>query len=248
MDLTNNTILITGGSSGIGLELSRELVKRNNEVIICGRSLEKLQKAKERIPKLHIFQCDIASSEQCKELINKVVQLFPRLNVLINNAAIVHKTSFTDTEGIVSMGEKEMAINLMAPIRFSSLLVDHFTAKKNATIINVTSGLVYTPRIDYPFYNATKAGLHSFTMVLRLQLAPRRIKVTEVMFPAVDTPWHKGKPPKIVISVEKAVSEMLKGLEQGTCEIRIGGAKLLYFLSRFVPNYAFKLVNNLKDR
>ncbi|CAM1373705.1 SDR family oxidoreductase [Tenacibaculum xiamenense] len=248
MDLKNNTILITGGSSGIGLELSRELVKRNNEVIVCGRSIEKLQKAKEYIPELHIFQCDISSSEQCKELINKIVQLFPKLNVLINNAAIVHKTSFTETEGIVSMAEKEIAVNLTAPIQFSSLLADHFTGKDNATIINVTTGLIYMPRIDYPFYNATKAALHSFTMVLRLQLALKRIKVTEVMFPAVDTPWHNGNPPKIAIPVEKAVSEMLVGLEKGKCEIRIGGVKLLYFLSRLLPNYAFKLVNNLKDK
>ncbi len=248
MDLKNNTILITGGSSGIGLELSKELVKRNNTVIICGRSLDKLQEAKNQIPELHVFQCDIASSEQCKELINKVVQLFPQLNVLINNAAIVHKTDFTETEGIMAMAEKEIAVNLTAPIRFSSLLTEHFTGKDNATIINITTGLIYMPRIVYPFYNATKAGLHSFTMVLRLQLAQRTIKVTEVMFPAVDTPWHKGKPPKIAISTEEAVSEMLVGLEKGKCEIRIGGVKLLYILSRMLPNYAFKLVNNLKDR
>jgi len=109
------------------------------------------------------------------------------------------------------------------------------------------TGLLYRPRADYPFYNATKAVLHSFTQVLRKQTENSKIKIVEVMFPAVKTPWHKGKPPKIAISAEKAVNEMLKGLEKNKKEIRVAGAKMLYMVSRIAPKFAFKKVNSLEN-
>jgi uncharacterized oxidoreductase len=98
----------------------------------------------------------------------------------------------------------------------------------------------------YPFYNATKAALHSFTQVLRWQNKDKNLKITEVMFPAVDTPWHGGNPPKIAIPVEKAITEMLKGLQKGKPEIRVGGANLLYRVSRIAPGFAMKKVNSLE--
>lgn len=113
-------------------------------------------------------------------------------------------------------------------------------------IINVTTGLAYVPKAAYPFYNATKAALHSFTQVLRYQLRREQIKIVEAMFPAVDTPWHQGRAPKIAIPVEKAVSEMIEKLENGIDEKRIGKVKLIYWISRILPSFAFNKINSLK--
>src|SRR5690606_7787200 len=97
-----------------------------------------------------------------------------------------------------------------------------------------------------PFYNATKAALHSFTQVLRLQTPAERLRVMEVLFPVVDTPWHQGKPPKMAIPVAQAVDEMLRGLQKGKPEIRVGKVKLLYRLSRLAPGFALKVMNRVE--
>lgn len=112
--------------------------------------------------------------------------------------------------------------------------------------MNVTTGLAYVPKATYPFYNATKTALHSFTRVLRHQLRQSNIKVFEALIPAVDTPWHSGKAPKIAITVEKAVDEMIAGLEYGKEEIRIGKVKLIYWISGIAPGFAFIKINNLE--
>ncbi|MGB5698566.1 SDR family oxidoreductase [Muriicola sp.] len=247
MKLENNTVLITGGSSGIGLELSKVLIQKGNKVIICGRSNEKLTKAREIEPKLITYQCDLSISEECINFSKKITEKHPELNVLINNAAIVNKTNFLNTDTIVEMAENEMQTNFMAPIRLIHLLSPILQKNNKPTIINITTGLIYTPRADYPFYNATKAALHSFTQVFRKQTENSNINIVEVMFPAVKTPWHKGKPPKIAISAEKAVNEMIKGLEKNKKEIRVAGAKMLYIVSRIAPKFAFRKVNSLED-
>jgi uncharacterized oxidoreductase len=247
MNLTNKTILITGGSSGIGLELSKVLIQKNNKVIICGRSEDKLKKAKDLMPNLITYPCDLSVPKECEEFAHIIREKHPDLNILINNAAIVHRTNFLATPNIMAMAEKELETNLMAPIRLIHFL--HPILQKNAdpAIINITTGLVYVPRSDYPFYNATKAALHSFTQVLREQTKSSNFHIVEVLFPAVKTPWHKGKAPKIAISTEKAVNEMMKGLARGSKEIRVAGANMLYKVSRIAPNFAFKKVNSLKD-
>lgn len=247
MKLSGNTILITGGSSGIGLTLSKQFIKRNNKVIICGRSKQKLDDAKKQIPELEIFQCDISDKNQCKELARWIIKEHPKLNLLINNAAIVNKTNFLSTNEIIEMAEQEMETNFMAPVRLIHFLYPNMQKNDHPTIINITTGLIYSPRADYPFYNSTKAALHSFTQVFRKQTEMLTVNTIEVMFPAVDTPWHKGNPPQIAISADKAVSEMLIGLEKGKTEIRVAGAKLLYLLSRIAPKFAFKKVNSLQD-
>jgi len=247
MKLENNTVLVTGGSSGIGLELSKVLIQKGNKVIICGRSNEKLSKAKIQEPKLTTYQCDLSNSRECADFSKIISENHPDLNILINNAAIVNKTDFLSTDGIIEMAESEMETNFMAPLRLIHFLNPILQKNNNPAIINITTGLVYTPRADYPFYNATKAALHSFTQVLRKQTENSKIKIVEVMFPAVNTPWHKGKPPKIAIPTYKAVNEMLKGLDKNKKEIRVAGAKMLYMVSRIAPRLAFSKVNSLQN-
>lgn len=247
MNLKNNTILITGGSSGIGLELSKALIQKGNNVIICGRSNAKLSEAKRIEPHLISYQCDLSNSRECTDFSKMISTSHPDLNILINNAAIVHKKNFLNTDNIIEMAENEIETNFLAPIRLIHYLYPVLQKNKNSAIINITTGLVYTPRADYPFYNATKAALHSFTQVFRKQTENLGINVVEVMFPAVKTPWHKGNPPKIAISTEKAVNEMIEGLARNKKEIRVAGAKRLYAVSRIAPKFAFTKVNSLKN-
>ncbi len=246
MKLENNTVLITGGSSGIGLELAKVLVAKNNKVLICGRNLEKLTQAKAQIPEIEFFQCDISKPDESEKLAKWVKDTYPACNNLINNAAIVNKIDFFDDKKSIELAEIEYETNLLAPIRLIKLLYPTLKTHNSSVIINITTGLIYAPRVIYPFYNSSKSALHSFTQTLRIRLKNEKTEVFEVMFPAVDTPWHQGKPPKIAISTQSAVSEMIKGLEKGKPEIRVRGAKILYKVSRLAPGFALKKINSLE--
>jgi len=244
MVLQNNTILITGGSSGIGLELAKRLIEKDNKVIICGRSKEKLESAKTKYPGIEIFQCDLSKQEDCEGLSDWVQEKYPDCNILINNAAIVHTADFRNDERILEKIKTEIHTNLLAPIILTKLFIPILENNPNPKLINVTSALAYVPKADYPFYNATKSALHLFTQTLRLQMNKFTIDILEVFLPAVDTPFHKGNPPKKVITVEKAVDKMINGIEKGEIEIRVGIAKLIFLMSRIAPKFALKKVNN----
>ena len=248
MKLENNTVLITGGSSGVGLELAQRLIQLNNKVLICGSSLEKLERAKAQMPSIDYLACDLSEEDSPSQLFKWVKENHPTCNVLVNNAAITHTLDFHDTPDILEVAKKEMQVNLMAPIELTKLFTPLLEQNPNPAVINITSGLVYSPRAIYPFYNATKAALHSFTQVLRIQSSKRNLDVIEILLPAVNTPWHKGNPPKIAIPVEKAVDGMLKGLRKGETEIRVAGVKILYALFRIAPSFALKKINNLNSK
>jgi len=246
MKLKNSTVLITGGSSGIGLELAKVLTSKGNKVIICGKSNEKLLAAKKQLPQLITYQCDLSDSAECTDFANKMALNHPDLNILINNAAIVNKIDFIDDKNALVLAENEYQTNLIAPIRLIKLLYPTISKNPSSAIINITTGLIFAPRVIYPFYNSSKSALHSFTQTIRLRLKDENTKVIEVMFPAVDTPWHNGTPPKIAIPVDKAVAEMITGLEKGNTEIKVGGAKILYLMSRLAPAFALKKINSVE--
>jgi len=167
--------------------------------------------------------------------------------MLINNAALVNVTQFYADEKAIEKADYEMRTNFMAPVILSKLLIPVLEKNVNPKLINVTTGLVYAPKAVYPFYNATKAALHSFTQVLRLQMEKvSKLSIVEVMFPAVDTPWHNGNTPKMAIPVEDAVSEMIEKLEKGEKEIKIAKVNLIYKMSRLAPKFALKKINSLE--
>ncbi|MCU0386571.1 MAG: SDR family NAD(P)-dependent oxidoreductase [Flavihumibacter sp.] len=245
MQLSGNTILITGGSSGIGLEMTKQFSAFNNTVIICGRNKETLLQAQWEVPGIHIYTCDLAIESDRLKLATWIADNHPQLNVLINNAAIVHRENFTKDPFGYEKALKEIETNLTAPIHLIHLLLPLLRKQSSAAILNITTGLVYTPRTLYPIYNATKAALHSFTQVLREQIKPVPIEIIEVLFPVVNTPWHKGAAPRIAIQPQEAVAKMLKGIENNKAEIRVGAVQLLYFLQRLAPRFAFKKINQL---
>lgn len=245
MKLEHQTILITGGSSGICLELARQLLEKRNTVIICGRSVQRLSQAKAVLPAVHTFGCDISREDEREHLLHWVSQHHPSCNVLVNNAAIVYKTDFRTDKNMLEKASQEIKTNLVAPIAFSKMFLPLLEQHQQSAIINITTGLVYAPRAVYPTYTATKAALHAFTQVLRFQLKALPIQIHEVMMPVVDTPWHKGEVPRIAITPQKAVTEMIKKLERGKPEIRIGAVRMLYALSRIAPAFAFRKINQI---
>ncbi|WPO76918.1 SDR family oxidoreductase [Flavobacterium sp. KACC 22761] len=243
MEIINSTIVVTGGSSGLGFEMCRQLIAKGNKVIACSSTLEKLECAQKQLPHLIIYKCNIANEFECEDFTEWLRTNHSDVNVLINNAAIVNKSNFIEDHLSLEKMNNEFSVNLFAPIRLIKLLYPLLIQNQNSKIVNITTGLVYVPRAVYPFYNASKSGLHSFTQVLREQLKEEQIKVIEVLFPVVDTPWHKGNPPKIAIKPEKAVSEMLERISHNELEIRIAKVRLLYWLFRMAPRFAFKKIN-----
>lgn len=244
MKLSNNTIFITGGSSGIGLEMADVLTQKGNQVIICGRSAEKLEKAEQTIPGLKTLQCDLSESKERKQLVNWVMKKHPECNVLINNAAIVHQTNFFSDQDMIEKANLEIETNFTAPVELTKLFSPHLEKNPDSAIIYITTGLVYSPKAAYPIYCATKSALHSFIQTLRWQIKDIPIGIYEVLMPAVDTPFHRGNPPQITISPDKAVQEMLDKLKKDQKEIKIGRVGILHYLSRIAPDFAMKKVNS----
>lgn len=243
--LTANTIVITGGSSGVGLELARQFVQQKNTVIICGRSEQKLADAVRQIPGLITYSCNIAEPAACRSFYEWVKHNHPGCNILINNAAIAYTASFLQDDQAIEKAEEEFQTNVLAPIHltklFSPLLLQH----KLPVLVMISTGLVYAPKASYPFYNATKAALHSFSQTLRMQAATTPLKVIEALLPVVDTPWHKGSVPESAISATQAATEIIAGIHKGKNEIRVSKVALLYWIARMAPNLAVKIINGL---
>jgi uncharacterized oxidoreductase len=242
MKLTGQTIVITGGSSGIGFALAKQLAAMNT-VIIAGRDERKLETARSSIPGLRTIACDISQSADRIRLIQSLLRDYPKLNVLINNAGIQHHLRFDTyhanrTESIL---EEEMNINLLAPIHLCSLLVPHLLEQPGAAIMNVTTGLVIVPKVESPLYSASKSALSTFTSTLRTQLRDSAVQVTEAMPPLVDTPMTHGRG-KGKITPEACAAEMIRGLEQGKSVIRVDKVKLLYAIHRFWPGLAIRIM------
>lgn len=186
MRYTGNTILITGGSSGIGLALAERFLTLGNEVIICGRREKSVTDVKKRFPKIHTFISDTGDEKSRLELVNDVTRQFPHANILINNAGIQNKVELTKLESWKDL-RQEILINVEGPMHLSMLFIPHFLKLKSSCIINVSSGLAFSPLANVPIYCATKAAIHSFTLSLRFQLKETPIEVVEIIPPAVRT-------------------------------------------------------------
>lgn len=183
MQLSNNKILITGGASGIGLGLAERFLKENNTVIICGRRESALKEAKEKFPSLITKTCDLSAASEREGLYKWITTEYPDLNVLVNNAGIQNWMQVTD-EDFFQRAKEEITINVEAPLHLTSLFIN---APALNTIINVTSGLAFTPLAKTPVYSGTKSFLHSFTLSLRHLMKAKNIEVIEIIPPALNT-------------------------------------------------------------
>jgi uncharacterized oxidoreductase len=238
MKLTGNTILITGGTSGIGLGLAKRFVELDNEVIITGRNQSKLDAAKAANPKLRVLRSDCSDLAAVSELARTMKQSYPKLDVLVNNAGVmVYRNIAASTADLAAL-TSEVDTNIAGPVRLVSALVDQLKANKG-TIINVSSGLAFVPLTAAPIYSGTKAFMHAYTITLRQQLAAHGVEVIELMPPAVRTELvdYPEKPSFKVISTDELVSATFKALAKGKREIRPGQANGLRFMSRVAPGF-----------
>lgn len=244
MNLKNNTILITGGSSGLGFEFTKQLLAMGNTVIITGRNQAKLDQTKKQFPNVHIFQSDVSEAKSITELYKKVIASFPQLNILINNAGEMRKINLQDPSIDLENITKEIDINLSGPIRMVQQFLPHLKMQKSSAIMNVTSGLALIPFPILPIYGATKSGLRSYTKSLRIQLKNTNIKVFELIAPGAKTPLNDkfvtDVDPKTLMDAGKLVAVAIKGLTNDTFAIYPGIAKFIKVISRIAPNLLLK--------
>lgn len=219
MNMHGNTILITGGSNGIGLALAERLLALGNRVIICGRREDKLATAAEAVKGLFTIPCDVADETQRTALYERIISEFPETNVLINNAGIQRRMDLTDPDVAWHDVKQELAINLEAPIHFARLFTAHLVKQQNPAIVNVSSELAFMPPIWVPVYGATKAGVHSFTFSLRKQLEHTGITVIEVIPPAVNTDLGGVGLHTFGVDVNLFADAVIDGLSKGQIEI-----------------------------
>ena len=218
MKLSGNKILITGGASGIGLGLTERFIKENNTVIICGRREDALKEVNTKFPSVITKQCDLSLAVEREGLYKWVAEQHSDLNVLVNNAGIQQWMTVTD-DNFMLRAKDEIAINIEAPLHLISLFVK---LNSLSTIINVTSGLSFSPLSRVPVYSATKAFFHSFTLSLRHLLKSRNIEVLELIPPALNTGLggkglHDQAPP-----VSDFIESVFEQLRQGKTEITFG--------------------------
>jgi uncharacterized oxidoreductase len=229
MKMSENTILITGGASGIGLALAERFLNEGNEVIICGRRESKLQEAKEKFPSLHTKVCDVSIEESRIELVKWATESFPKLNVIVNNAGIQQRVNLLHMHEEWPYYEKELMSNVSAPIHLTSLLIPHFVQQERAAVINVTSGLSLTPGAWVPIYSATKAALRSFTISLRHQVEETNTEVIEILPPAVNTDLGGPGLHTFGAPLDDFADSIFEELKKGKIEIGYGdSAKRLH--------------------
>jgi uncharacterized oxidoreductase len=249
MKLSGNTVLITGGATGIGLAMAEAFLKAGSEVIICGRREGRLQAAREKHPEIHTRTCDVANESDCGALAEWVSANFKDLNILVNNAGVQRDIDFTRGVGAFLAGESEIRINLEAPMILSGLFIPQLIGKNDPAIVNVSSGLGFVPAARMPVYSATKAGLHAFSMALRHQLFKLGIKVFEVVPPAVDTelnPEGRAKRGnfKANLKPEEFTAAVMKDLEADVLEIGYGMSAGMLKASRAELEKSFEQMNS----
>jgi uncharacterized oxidoreductase len=244
MKLENRTVLITGGTSGIGLELAKQLHQRGNRVIVTGRDQEKLDAVKRDLPGIHTFRSDVSDPCAIAALHDNVVAQFPALDTLINNAGIMRNLNLNQDRDLNDV-TREIEINLSGPVRMVQQFLPHLKAPKGALIVNVSSGLAFIPLPASPVYCAAKAALHSFTQSLRVQLDGTGVTVIELAPPAVETPLLRGEFAEEMkeqkgMDVKVLARRAIAGIEAGKMEIRPGLSNVLKTMSRIAPQFMLK--------
>ncbi|RQR90374.1 MULTISPECIES: SDR family oxidoreductase [unclassified Burkholderia] len=226
MKLDGNTILITGGTSGIGRALAIALDELGNKVVVAGRRTKLLDEIARQYPNIDTIELDVGDAAQIRAVAARLIDRYPALNVVINNAGIM---PFDDAAGPL---DDEQAVrlvetNLLGPVRVSAAFVEHLKRQPDATIINNSSVLAYVPLASAALYSATKAAIHSYTLSQRFMLRDTSVRVLEIAPPWVDTDLvHKSGDPR-AMPVDAFVAETLALLETAATEVVVEAAKPL---------------------
>lgn len=250
MQLEKHTILITGGTSGFGLEFASRLIALGNTVIITGRNAQKLQETKQKLPTVHTIQSDVSKPEDIIRLYDQVTREFPKLNILINNAGEMRKLSLHQQHDLHDI-TREIDINLMGPIRMVQQFLPHLKKQSSAAILNVTSGIAFMALPISPIYSASKSGLRAYTQALRVQLKNTDIKVFELVAPGSSTPLNDkfiqedGFDARMLMAPEKIVDVAIQGMQKNTYEIYPGLASIIRLMSRLAPKFVLSQASKM---
>ena len=240
MKISNHTILITGGTSGIGLELVKKFYSQNSLVVVS-KTDSNLKELKSNYPKIQILKCDLSDINQVKDLIKTCNKDFPKINILVNNAGIELNYDFENSIEVFDKILEEINVNFTSPILLTAGLISLLKKNNESAIINVSSGLIYGHKKNAVIYTATKSAIHGATISLREQLKDSSIKVFELIPPLTNTPLTKNNPHK-KLSTQKLVDEFLKKFENDEFEINIGIIKYLKFIQSLFPNLTKKII------
>ena len=244
MELNNSTVLITGGTSGIGLEFVKQLIDRGANVIVTGRNIETLNQTKRQFPKVNTFQSDVSNIKDIKQLYWDVTQQFPDLNIIINNAGLMRLIDLQDKTLDLENISQEIATNLSGTIQMVHQFLPHLITKKSAAIVNVSSGIAFMAYSSAPIYSATKAGVRAYTQALRLQLEDTNVKVFEMIPPGVNTnlqkDWSIAPNPGMMMEVDKMVEVAINGLLNDKKELKPFLISVIKVASKIVPNLLLK--------
>ncbi|MFT4436389.1 SDR family oxidoreductase [Caballeronia sp. 15715] len=244
MKMIGRTILITGGTSGIGIELARQLIALGNTVLVTGRDLDRLEDARRAVPGLNIFQSDVSDPASIELLYKTVCDRFPALDTLVNNAGTMRNIKLNRPHRLGDL-TTEVDGNLKGPIWMVQAFLPLLLKQKNSLIANVSSGLAFIPFPAAPIYSASKAALHAYTQCLRAQLADTCVSVVELAPPGTETPLFRGefaeemkgeKGMKVSVLARRAIA----GIEAGKIEIRPGVSNVLKIASRVAPHLMFQ--------
>ena len=244
MNLATNTILLTGGASGIGLALAVRFMQAGSTVIIVGRRADKLAEARQLHPALITRVADVAHAAERVELARWATANYPGFNVLVNNAGIQNRVQLADENADWNARRQEIVINVEAPMHLATLLIPHLRQQARAAIINVTSGLSFAPAAFVPIYSATKAALHSFTLSLRHQLRPTGISVLEIVPPAVNTDLGGPGLHTFGVNVDEFANSVMARLAAGEEEVGYGTSEEARLASRAELDERFRMMNN----
>lgn len=240
MKLTNNTVLITGGSSGIGLALGRALLKRNNRIILLGTNRTMLSELEKEGFKTII--CDLANQDEIERAVINIQNNFPNLNVLFNNAGVQFNYNFLDNVIPLDKISKEIAINVTGQILLTQLLIPQLINAQKALIVNTTSGLGAFPKDDGLVYSASKAAIRNFTIGLRNSLKNTSVNVLEFMPPVTETRMTNGRNEQ-KMSAEELVQHIVPQLEKEKKLLTIGKMRLFLLIAFMFPSLAKKIVS-----
>jgi uncharacterized oxidoreductase len=229
-------VLITGGTSGIGLALAAHLLRDGCVVIVCGRDAGRLADARQSLPGVEAQTCDVTDVAQVSALLQLIEKRWGRLDILVNNAGRMLEADFLQAPLPPGPMVEEIAVNLTAPILVTNLALPLIRRSDRGVINMVGSGNGWTPSARSPLYSAAKAGLRAFAKALRMQLAGVGVRVMEVVPPAVDTPStvHRNVPK---VSAARVAAEIVRGLGRGAREVFIGEARMIPIALRLAPRY-----------
>jgi uncharacterized oxidoreductase len=246
MEIQGKTILITGGTAGIGLEAAKQFLAIGAKVIITGRDQSKLDKAKKLYPALIAIKSDVANANDAQLLFNQIKEL-GGIDILYNNAGVL---SVSTNMGVANdrhskEAEHEMNVNYFGVIRLNNLFMEMLKSRGETAIVNTTSILSYVPSVVEATYSASKVALRFYTETLRkhLEILKSNVKVFELLPPLVATDMTAGRNDK-KLTPEKVVETLIAGLKQNQFTIRVGDTRLLYMVNRIFPKMAFGLVNS----